>query len=46
MPCEALRGVVREDQVTDAELDDLLNPATFQGDAAGIVERILARYDA
>jgi 3-carboxy-cis,cis-muconate cycloisomerase len=48
---EALRGVVRGGGAASPEglegrLDDLLDPANYQGDAAGIVDRILADYEA
>ncbi|MGY3565123.1 lyase family protein [Sinomonas sp. RB5] len=43
---EALRGVVRLDQVSEERLDELLDPAGYRGDAAGIVDRILADYEA
>lgn len=43
---EALRGVVRVEQVSDARLDELLDPAGYRGDAAGIVDRVLADYEA
>jgi 3-carboxy-cis,cis-muconate cycloisomerase len=32
--------------VTDARLDELLDPAGYRGDAAGIVDRVLADYEA
>ncbi|WP_422934587.1 lyase family protein [Sinomonas sp. P47F7] len=41
-----LRAVVRSGAVDDARLDELLDPAGYQGDAAGIVDRILAEYEA
>ncbi|WP_234865522.1 lyase family protein [Sinomonas albida] len=48
-----LRAVVREGDATrdasaedlEARLDDLLDPARYQGDAAGIVDRILKNYE-
>ncbi|WP_138445109.1 lyase family protein [Sinomonas susongensis] len=43
-----LRAVVPADAAGedfDARLDDLLDPAGYQGDAAGIVDRILAAYE-
>jgi 3-carboxy-cis,cis-muconate cycloisomerase len=40
-----LRGVVPSDAADDARLDDLLDPAGYQGDAAGIVDRILKNYE-
>jgi 3-carboxy-cis,cis-muconate cycloisomerase len=43
-----LRAVVRPDAAGedfDARLDDLLDPTGYQGDAAGIVDRILATYE-
>lgn len=43
-----LRAVVRPDAAGEdfeARLDDLLDPAGYQGDAAGIVDRILATYE-
>ncbi|GAB4098551.1 lyase family protein [Sinomonas halotolerans] len=42
---EGLRAVVREDQLDDAGLDAILDPAGYQGDAAGIVDRILLAYE-
>ncbi|WP_052207480.1 lyase family protein [Sinomonas humi] len=43
-----LRAVVRSDGAEedfDARLDELLDPAGYQGDAAGIVDRILKTYE-
>jgi 3-carboxy-cis,cis-muconate cycloisomerase len=43
-----LNAVVRPDAAGedfDARLDGLLDPANYQGDAAGIVDRILADYE-
>ena len=40
-----LRAVVRSEAADDARLDDLLDPAGYQGDAAGIVDRILKTYE-
>jgi 3-carboxy-cis,cis-muconate cycloisomerase len=43
-----LRAVVRPDAAGedfDARLDELLDPANYQGDAAGIVDRVLANYE-
>ena len=42
---EALRAVVPREQASDARLDSILDPAAYQGDAAGIVDRILAAYE-
>jgi 3-carboxy-cis,cis-muconate cycloisomerase len=42
---ERLRGVVRVEEVGEERLDALLDPAGYQGDAAGIVDRILAAYE-
>lgn len=43
---EALRGVVRPETVSEERLDELLDPAGYRGDAAGIVDRVLADYEA
>lgn len=43
-----LRAVVRSGRDAEdfeARLDELLDPARYQGDAAGIVDRILANYE-
>ncbi|MEA5455944.1 lyase family protein [Sinomonas sp. JGH33] len=42
---KALRAVVPYIAADDARLDDLLDPAGYQGDAAGIVDRVLADYE-
>ncbi|WP_077488768.1 lyase family protein [Sinomonas mesophila] len=42
---ERLRAVVLEEDVSDARLDEVLDPANYQGDAAGIVDRILIDFD-
>ncbi|MDQ4503583.1 lyase family protein [Sinomonas sp. ASV322] len=43
---KGLRAVVPSGAADDARLDELLDPAGYQGDAAGIVDRILADYEA